>query len=202
MKTYLRDMTLPELVELIKNNKTIYQKIHDYTWDYAGDIIQQEYLYNCPARYSISLYYDEFTILEDKMSDGSCGSYSDFENWLNKVQKNYCLLTKEDEKTARAFIHYSQIQRKMIYEVTAKPKDEDFIWKTVEELKRNTEAAILKICQNEYEASFDYGCLADMLENLIWDGEYNEAFIIDGDLSRVFQHVNGQYIKAHDELIA
>lgn len=200
MKKYINKMTRAELTKLLKDNKRIRNRVYDEAWENAG-IWLNDYLRDCPADYHINLCYDSFVITEDNYG-GACFQYSNFEKWFDDVQKNWGFISVENEKIIRSFLRYAEIAYKLEYEVCAKPKDEEYVYKKTNELKEQAERIFLCRCQAEYEACDDDSILIDVIDNMVENSEFDNMFILDGDYSKVYEHCCGYYVKARDEIVA
>lgn len=206
-KLYLKDMTRKQVMDLLQNNNAFCEKVHEYAWEDAS-LMLDEYLTDIPARYEIDdVGYNRSYVNIEYDTYGGVYCYDSFEEWLDNVQRDYCLLLPEEEKTARDFIKYAKIANKLEYDVTCKEKDFENVIDKYESLQEVTEAILTDRFVAEYTAYDDLDTLADYALGFYID-EYCEQYFIRCDdpenitadeYNHVLVHVNGCYIKAHDE---
>lgn len=194
MRKYLKDMKWEETKKLIENCDELHDDLFDRAWNTAWSWCE-DYLDGFPGRYEIGGQYDYLTISEDTYTM----TYANFEAWFDEAQHKYCFVSDEEERVVREFIRYSKIWHKLEYEVEAKEKDYDYVTAKMEELKEESEQIILDRLKSEYDACYETDVLC---EELGCCAEYEDAFIVDGDYTHIYKHINGYYVKAHDEIVA
>lgn len=192
MKKYIKDLDYDERKTLIEHNQKLSDELYDWTSDNAFYWIG-EYLEGCPAKYSFSGYYDEFHLEDDIYG---------FEEWFDGVMHDYCLFSDDDASIIRQFIKYATLVYRFDNE-DINVRDEDYrrVEEKALELGEEVEQIIYDRMEEEIRWSYNTDALVEELD--IWlDSDHDDAFIIDDDYSHVYEHVNGYYVKAHDEIVA
>ena len=192
MKRFLRDLSNDERKTLIESNEKLSTKLYEQTSDTAFEWIG-EYLKGCPAKYSFRGYYDEFHLEDDIYG---------FEEWFNGVMHDYCLFSDDDASIIRQFIKYAALIYRFDNEyINVRENDYRFVKEKALELGEEVEQIIYDRMEEEIRWSYKTDVLVEELD--VWlDNWHNGAFIIDDDYSHVYEHVNGYYVKAHDEIVA
>lgn len=192
MKRFLRDLSNDERKTLIESNEKLSTELYEQTSDTAFEWIG-EYLNGCPAQYSFRGYYDEFHLEND---------IHGFEEWFNGVMHDYCLFSDDDANIIRQFIKYAALIYRFDNEyINVRENDYRFVGEKALELGEEVEQIIYDRMEEEIRWSYKTDVLVEELD--VWlDNWHNGAFIIDDDYSHVYEHVNGYYVKAHDEIVA
>lgn len=170
-KKYLADMSFSELKTLIENNDSLHHAAMDHIRDDAFNWVE-DYLDGCPAKsYQIGSYCQGEHFYIDP------GRVDQLAEWLNDVQKKYCLFNTEDVETIEKFCAGN------------------------EELLNNVNSIIYRRLQSEYDVQFDDGAQAETLMFMIDNGEISADLYTDENMKRVFQDIPAQYIPAHTDIV-
>lgn len=202
MKRYIKDMNHEELAKLVNMNDAISDTCMERVND-TGDFWLDEYLHNCPCDYQITgcMQDDHFSLRApgDYSGVNDHKFFSDFEDWIDGMQKCFEYFNEEDEKKIRNYIRYARVLYDMeTGYITAKKKDELYVGEQVERLKDEIERMIYHRLVSEYDCS-DERLIDEMGD---WIDDHPDAYINGNDYTAVYEHVNGYYVRAHKDKIA
>lgn len=197
-RLYLNKMTSSQLLKLISECEPLKNELYERCVQDAEFLLDNEYLIGVPnnAEYNIGLWGYTYFNLNVDYYDGE--SIRATIKYLDRLQNSYDFFYKQEIELNR---FKTLLWR--FYDVydELNANNENKLINRLEELESILNDHIDEYLNGLYDINDSY--MLDIFDFMICYGEkYSNAFIINGDYSQIYEHINAHYTPAQDVKIA